>query len=112
MKKILENRQSHVDNLLSVAKKFSKQSETIESEAKSLLSKTKQDILKAENQLINELEQKNSREKQKLSKEILENTNREIASLKVSSEEAFKVASSDLDELLDLALQKMGSRKS
>ena len=111
LRKILDIRQLRIDTLLNVANKFNEKSEKIKKEAEDLLAKTKQDILKTEEELISELEQKSAEEKQKLSKGILENTNREMASLKISSEEVFKSVSSDLDELLDLALQKMGNQK-
>lgn len=111
LRKILGDRQTHVDNLLDVAKKFSEKSETIENEAKSLLSKTKQGILEAEEKLVSDLEQRNSQEKRRLSEEILGNANAEIAALRSSSEEAFKSVSSDLDEFLELALKKIRSQE-
>lgn len=107
LKKILNSRQSHIDNLLHTAKKFNEKSEKIEKEAEDLLIKTKKEILATEEGLISELEKKSLEEKQRISKEILENANKEIASLKISSEEVLKEMSSDLDEFLDLALQKM-----
>lgn len=112
LKKILDKRESHINGLLDVAQKLGEKSAEIEKESGELLSKTKQEIFDAETKLIEELEKRNSKEKQRLSEEILENTSKEISSLKVSSEEAFKDISSDLDELLDLALQKIGNRKS
>lgn len=111
LRKILGIRQLRIDTLLNVANRFNEKSEKIKKEAEDLLAKTKQDILKTEEELISELERKNTEEKKKLSEEILENTNREMASLKISSEEVFKSVSSDLDELLNLALQKMGNQK-
>lgn len=112
LKKILEGRQSHIDNLLDVAKKFSEKSGRIEQEAENLLAKTKKEILASEESLASELEKKSFEEKQRISKEILENANKEIASLKISSEETFKEMSSNLDEFLDLALQKIRDQKS
>ncbi len=107
LKKILDGRQSHIDSLLNAAKKFNEKSVRIEKEAGDLLMRTKKQILATEEGLINELEKKSFEEKQRISKEILENANEEIASLKISSEETFKEMSSDLNEFLDLALQKM-----
>ena len=112
LKKILESRQSHIDNLLNVAKKFSEKSERIEKEAEDLLTKTKREILAAEENLIGVLEKRSFEEKQRISKEILENANKEVASLKVSSEDTFKEMASNLDEFLDLALQKIRDQKS
>lgn len=110
LKKILSSRKSHIDDLLDIAEELHKKSEKIEKETEDLFTNTKQEILEAEEKLISELERKSLGEKQKLSKEILENTNREIASLKISSEEAFEAASSDLEEILDLAMQKVGRK--
>ena len=110
LKKILDDRKSHIDRLLSVAREFSEKSEKIERKAERLLDKTKQDIFEAEEKLINELERENLEEKKRLSEEILENTNEQIASLKSSSQEVFKSVSSDLDEFVSLALQKIESR--
>lgn len=112
LRKILDKRENHINGLLDIAEKLGEKSVKIEKESSELLSKTKQEIFDAETELIEELEKRNSKEKQRLSEEILENTSREISSLKVSSEEAFRDISSDLDELLDLALQKIGNRKS
>lgn len=112
LKKILDDRRLHVDGLLIVAKKFSEKSEKIEKEAEDLLAKTKREILVAEEKLTGELEKRSLGEKQRISKEILENANKEIDSLKISSEETFKSMSSDLDELVGLALQKIEGRKS
>lgn len=112
LRKILGNRQAHVDNLLGVAKKFNEKSERIERESEDLLMKTKRELLSSEENLVSELEKRSFEEKQKISKEILENANEEIASLKISSEETFRSMSSDLDELVGLALQKIGSQKS
>ena len=112
LKKILDDRQSHVDNLLNVAERFSEKSAAIENEAKNLLSKTKKDILSEEEKLVADLDQRNSQEKRRLSDEILKNANKEIAALKASSEEAFENVSSDLDEFLELALQRIGNQKS
>ena len=111
LKKILNKREEHVNNLLETAKEFSEKSAEVERESSELLSKTKQEIFDTETKLTEELGKRNSDEKQRLSEEILENANNEIASLKVSSEEVFKNMSSDLDKLLDLALQKIGSKK-
>lgn len=112
LKRILDSRENHINDLLDVAEKLNEKSAKIEKESNELLSKTKQEILDTELRLVEKLEKKSSEEKQRLSEEILENANNEMASLKVSSEEVFKDISSDLDELLDLALQKIGGRKS
>ncbi|MBO4405422.1 MAG: hypothetical protein J5821_01695 [Alphaproteobacteria bacterium] len=112
LKKILDQRRSHVDNLLDIARRFSEKSEKIEQEANDLLAKTKQDIYADEAKLIEELEKKSSEEKQKISEEILRRTKSEIALLNASSEEVFKEVSADLDQFLDLALQKMEDQKS
>jgi len=112
LKRILDDRRLHIDSLLSVAKKFGEKSEKIEKEAEDLLAKTKREILVAEEKLTGELEKRSLGEKQRISKEILENANKEIDSLKISSEETFKSMSSDLDELVGLALQKIEGRKS
>ena len=111
LKKILEGRQSHIDSLLDVAKKFNEKSAQLKAEAESSFTKIKKEILSAEEELVGDLEKKNSEEKQKISKEIFENANREISALKDSSEEVFNNISSDLDELLDVALQKIGNQK-
>lgn len=110
LKKILDQRRDYVDNLLDVTRKFNEKSEKIEKEANDLLSKTKQEIYSDEAKLIEELEKKSSEEKQRISEEVLSNTKDEIASLNVSSEEVFKEVSADLDQFIDLALQKMESR--
>lgn len=111
LKKILDRRHGYVDNLLDVAKKFNEKSERVEREAADLLAKTKQEISGNEARLIEELEKKSSEEKQRISEEILSRTKNEIASLSDSSEEVFKEVSADLDQFLDMALQKMESRK-
>ena len=112
LKKILDQRSKYVGNLLDVAKKFNEKSEKIEKEAEDLLTKTKKEILATEENLIGVLEKRSFEEKQRISKEILENANKEVASLKVSSEDTFKEMASNLDEFLDLALQKMRNQKS
>ncbi len=112
LKKILDARESYVGGLLDVAKRFSEKSEKIEKDAEEVSAKARRDVLKTEEKLICDLEKKNFEEKQRLSREALDSINGEIASLRASSEEAFGSISSDLDELLDLALQKMGSQKS
>lgn len=112
LKKILDDRRSRVDGLLDAAEKFKKKSEKIEKESEDLIEKTKKEVFVAEEKLVNELEKKNFEEKQRISKEILENANKEIASLKISSEEALQNMSSNLDDLLDLAFQRIGKRKS
>ena len=101
-----------MDNLLDIARRFSEKSEKIEQEANDLLAKTKQDIYADEAKLIEELEKKSSEEKQKISEEILRRTKSEIALLNASSEEVFKEVSADLDQFLDLALEKMEDQKS
>lgn len=112
LKKILDQRRSYVDNLLDIAKRFNEKSERLEREATDLLAKTKQEIYCDEAKLIEELEKKSSEEKQKISEEILRHTKSEIASLSASSEEVFIEVSADLDQFLDLALQKMENQKS
>ena len=112
LKKILDDRRSRVDGLLDAAEKFKKKSEKIEKESRKLIEKTKKEAFVAEEKLVNELEKKSFEEKQGISKEILENADKEIASLKISSEEALQNMSSNLDDLLDLAFQRIGKRKS
>ena len=112
LKKILDSREFYVGGLLDTAKKFSEKSEKIEKDAEEVISKARHDVLKTEEKLISDLEKKNFEEKQRLSKEALDNINGEVASLKASSEEAFGSISSDLDELVNLALQKVRSQKS
>lgn len=112
LKKILDDRRSRVDGLLDAAEKFKKKSEKIEKESRKLIEKTKKEAFVAEEKLVNELEKKSFEEKQGISKEILENADKEIASLKISSEEALQNMSSNLDDLLDLAFQRIGKRRS
>ena len=112
LKKILDDRRSRVDGLLDAAEKFKKKSEKIEKESRELIEKTKKEAFVAEEKLVNELEKKSFEEKQGISKEILENADKEIASLKISSEEALQNMSSNLDDLLDLAFQRIGKRRS
>ena len=112
LKKILDQRRSYVDNLLDISKRFNEKSERLEREATDLLAKTKQEIYCDEAKLIEELEKRSSNEKQRISDEILRHTKSEIASLNASSEEVFKEVSDDLDQFIDLALQKMESKKS
>lgn len=112
LKKILDDRRSRVDGLLDAAEKFKKKSEKIEKESRELIEKTKKEAFVAEEKLVNELGKKSFEEKQGISKEILENADKEIASLKISSEEALQNMSSNLDDLLDLAFQRIGKRRS
>ncbi len=112
LKKILDDRRSRVDGLLDAAEKFKKKSEKIEKESRELIEKTKKEAFVAEEKLVNELEKKSFEEKQGISKEILENADKEIASLKISSEEALQNMSSNLDDLLDLAFHRIGKRRS
>lgn len=112
LKKILDDRENHINGLLDVAGKLGKKSEKIEKESSELLSKTKQEIRCDEAKLIEELEKKSSDEKQRISEEILSHTKSEVASLNASSEEVFKEVSGDLDQFIDLALQKMEGKKS
>ena len=112
LKKILDSRESYIGGLLDVAKKFSEKSEKIEKDAEEVIAKARHDVLKTEEKLICDLEKKSFEEKQRLSREALDNINSEVTLLKASSEEAFGNISSDLDELINLALQKVGSQKS
>jgi len=112
LKKILDSRESYVGGLLDIARRFSEKSEKIEKDAGEVIAKARRNVLKTEEKLVCDLEKKNFEEKQRLSREATASINNEVASLKASSEEAFGSISSDLDDLLDLALQKVGSQKS
>lgn len=112
LKKILSDRQLYVDNLLEIAKRFNEKSEMLENEAENSFMSVKQEILNAEVKLVEELERRCSEERERISKEIFESANREMSALKISSEEVFNEVSFDLDELTDIALQKVGSKKS
>ncbi len=111
LRKILGDRQSYVDNLLDVAKKFNEKSEKLGKESRNLLAETKQIIYRDEARLIEELNKKNAEINRKISQSVLEQRNREIASLSDSSEEVFKEVSADLDELVNLAMQKVEGQK-
>ncbi len=112
LKKILSDRQLYVDNLLEIAKRFNEKSEMLENEAENSFMSVKQEILNAEVKLVEELERRCSEERERISKEIFESANREMSALRISSEEVFNEVSFDLDELTDIALQKVGSKKS
>ena len=112
LRKILEERQFYVDDLVKTAELFEKESLKIEKESKDLLAETRRKILEEETKVIEEMESASMKEKKRISNDILGRAKEEVASLDANSEEVFNEVSRDIDNLLDLALNKVRSHKS
>lgn len=112
LRKILEERQLYVDDLVKTAELFEKESLKIEKESKDLLSETRRKILEEETKVVEEMESANREEQKRISNDILYRSKKEVASLDTDTEEVFNEVSRDIDDFLDLALNKVRSHKS
>ena len=107
LKKVLDRRNSHIDKALKAAETLRAESEKLEKDAEEALAKVQREALSAEKTLMDEFDLKNQQEKQKLDDKMSAKVKKEIDSLKISSQDAFEKLSSDLDEILDLAMDKI-----
>lgn len=107
LKKVLDDRSSHINEALQAAETLKAESEKLEREAIGILARVRQEAVIVEKKLMAEFDLKNQQEKQRLADEMSENIKKEIDSLKDSSREAFEQVSSNLDGILDLAMNKI-----
>lgn len=107
LKRILEDRQGYVDELVNSAKLFEEESKKIEKESEELLSETRKKILSEETKFVEKIENASMEEKKKIANDILKRTEEEIVLLDADTDQVFKEVSADLDVLLDLASDKV-----
>lgn len=109
---ILDKREKHVNETLRSAAILRTEAEKIKEDAARSFSEAQEKVLDVEKKLLVDFELKSRKEKLKLNDEMASNMKAEMSSLYASSHEVFDDISSDVDELLNLIIDKMGKTNS
>ncbi len=108
LRSTLENRNNYIDNLLKKAEALKKETDIIVSSSLEEFNQSKQSIIQAENDLSNELKKKNSKKKRELYKNSLDRLQNEKEKIKEMSEKTLNELSANLDDFINLAMDKFG----
>lgn len=101
----LQNRATHVGDLLNAAKQLRTEAEKLETDAVSALESTKLEAMVAESELLTEYRERSLKEKEELYNLFSKRSKIELEAISKSADETFEKISNDMDKILDTAIK-------
>jgi F0F1-type ATP synthase membrane subunit b/b' len=111
LKNILDQRSEHISRMCSESETTQKTAIDLAEETQKKLDDLQAKVSKAEKDLVETLKQNSQRKKDEIYHVSLERTKQEKERIAQMSQQAFDEISSDIDNIVDLALKKVGYTK-
>ncbi len=111
LKNILDQRSEHISQMCSESETTQKTAIDLAEETQKKLGDLQAKVSKAEKDLVETLKQNSQRKKDEIYHVSLERTKQEKERIAQMSQQAFDEISSDIDNIVDLALKKVGYTK-
>ena len=111
LKNILDQRSAHISQMCSESEKSQIEARDLANETQQKLDELQASVAKAERELLAQQKQESQRKKDEIYQISLARTAKERERIAQMSQKTFEEVSSELDNIVDLALEKIGYTK-